>query len=105
MKKTRFIPAISLIIFFISSNVMAHGISQSLAEQAITTAEKLLVQSAKVDHEWSTAKPLIKQAKKALQLKQYENAYSFAKKASQQSTLALEQAETEQTNWSLNLPK
>jgi|TARA_R110002096_G_scaffold405911_1_gene604055 hypothetical protein len=105
MKKSQLIRTLGLVVFIISSSVLAHGITQSQVEQAIATAEKLLIQSAQVDHQWSTAEPLIKQAKKALQLKQYENAYSFAQKASQQSTLALKQADTEQANWALNLPK
>ena len=102
MKNKHFLYPIGLVVFFMST--IAYAASQQQAEEALATAEKLLLQSTQADHEWTTVKPLIKQAKKALKSNQFDNAYSFAVKASEQSTLALKQAENEKSTWALNLP-
>jgi len=56
---------------------------------------------ARVDHH----RPLIAQAKQALQTNDFSTATALAQKASTQSELAITQAEHEKTNWVNNLPK
>ncbi len=79
--------------------------TQTNAKEAIKSAHTLLDQSKIAGHEWSTAKPLIAQAKQALQLQKYAKAITLAEKASEQSKLALDQAEHEKNNWLNSLPK
>ncbi|PCI19825.1 MAG: hypothetical protein COB62_05290 [Piscirickettsiaceae bacterium] len=76
---------------------------QALA--SINEAQQLWSQSKTAGHEWSTIKPLVAQAKQAIDSTNYESAIELAKKASAQAKLALAQAEYEQTNWLKNLPK
>ncbi|HIG78524.1 MAG TPA: hypothetical protein EYQ47_00615 [Cycloclasticus sp.] len=82
-----------------------HADDKSDAQSAIENAQSLWDQSIAVGHEWNTIKPLIAQAKQALQENDFAKAIALAKEASAQSKHAIIQAELEQTNWVNNLPK
>lgn len=93
-----------LSLFFILP-LQAGSVSATEANASIMAAEKKAVEAKAAGHEWNTVQPLIAQAKQALDKKDYETASSKAKAAFHQAKMALEQSETEKTNWVLNLPK
>ncbi|MBL4743351.1 MAG: hypothetical protein JKX87_01725 [Cycloclasticus sp.] len=83
----------------------AYAQTSSEAEQAIQSADKLWAATITAGHEWNTIKPLVAQAKQALKTNDFSAAITLANRASEQSVLALIQAEHEKTNWVNNLPK
>ena len=89
----------------VCANVYSQSATQTQAEQAIVNARVLWNKTKVAGHEWNTIKPLVTQAKQALDKKDYATAITLAQEASAQSELALIQAEHEKTNWQLNIPK
>jgi len=99
----KYLFALLLSLYCISAS--AQPSTQSEAKAAIHGASNLWAQAKSAGHEWSTIKPLIAQAKKALEAKEYATAVHLAEQASAHSQQALIQAEHEKTNWVNSLPK
>lgn len=94
---------IPLLLTLICSTAYAQTASE--AEQAVQLADKFWAETITAGHEWNTIKPFVAQAKQALKTKDFSTAITLANRASEQSKLALIQAEHEKTNWVNNLPK
>ena len=101
MKTITLLISILISLFYLTANAQTNA----EAEQAVKDAQSLQEQTIAVGHEWSTIKPLIAKAKQALKANEYKSAITFAKKASEQSKLALIQAQYEKANWKSSLPK
>jgi len=95
----------TLLLSLYCISVSAQQSTQSEANAAIHAAHDLWDQTKVAGHEWNTIKPLIAQAKQALESGDYAAAMTLATKASAHSKQALIQAEHEKTNWLNNLPK
>lgn len=95
--------SLSLLMCVFSTGVIASD--KQSAQAAIKKATTLLQQSKNLGFEWNTVTPLILQAQDAIKANDFDNATQFAVKASQQAKLSIQQAENEEKNWHLNLPK
>ncbi|PHS72211.1 MAG: hypothetical protein COB22_05795 [Cycloclasticus sp.] len=89
----------------LTASVFAAKATKSDAEESIQSAQQLWDKSIAVGHEWNTVKPLVAQAKQAMETNDFAAAVALANRAAEQAELSLVQAEHEKTNWVNNLPK
>lgn len=75
------------------------------AEQLITSAEALRVQSAEVGYEWRDPARYIKQAEVALAEGRFQQAMDLAARAKYQARMSLEQYKTVQASWQHAVPE
>lgn len=81
------------------------SIASTEFDTAWQEADKLRLESAAVNHEWTTAKKLLKNAKEAQTKGETDKAMKLVAKAKQQSLNALAQYDREKTAWKSRVPK